>query len=595
MIWQSLEPGSWLPAGELKHRYELNRRYMMTLDIDRLMRHHEQLAGLYRSDHADPDAYDGWESAECQLHGHFVGHFLSACAFGFAYHGDRYLLGCGEEIVRRLRLCQIEHGDGWCFSIPREYLDWTARRKRVWAPQYTVHKTLMGLVDMVKLAGSKEALEVLDGAADWFLNWSGRYTDEQFNDILDVETGGMLEAWADLYALTGDERVKALIHRYRRPRVFEAVRRGEDPLTLMHANTTIPEALGYARAYEVLGDLEDLKTVQAYWDLAVEARGAFPTGGQTCREVWTPLLQQEAYLSDSNQEHCVVYNMIRLADFLWRHTGDAKYLDYIGLNYRNGILAQQNRRTGMVAYYLPMQAGARVDWGTPTKNFWCCHGTLVQVHNSHGAYMAYQNERGVLVAQLFPGKYGFERNGRRIQFEIVDRTTVSHYAPCRRDSACKMGPSDGIRLAIDMDCDGAEFDLMLNLPAWADNAQVLIDGEPAWRGGGGVVTIARRWNRQTITVDIPSSLRFVALPDAPSRGMLVEGYDLLAGLTDDDCVRLSPEAAVNALRPDSPGAIMQGVPAWRLYDGARSLRLIPVRYLDGETYTMCFQFGADGR
>ena len=253
-----------------------------------------------------------------------------------------------------------------------------------------------------------------------------------------------------------------------------------------------------------------------------------------------------------------------------RETGDAKYLDYIGLNYHNGILAQQNRKTGMVAYYLPMQAGAHVNWGTPTGNFWCCHGTLVQIHNSHGAYMAYRNEHGVLLAQLFPGKYDLEWNGRRVAMEIGDQVSVTHYAPNRPDAACRMGLVDGIKLAIDI-CDEVEFDLMLRLPGWASEARISIDGELAWRGKGGVVTLRRNWKRQSISVDIPAEPRFVTLPDESSRGMLVYGYDVLAGITDDDVIHLRPAEAAKTVARDNPGEIMQGVPAWRLYDGVIAL------------------------
>ncbi|MDD3409900.1 MAG: glycoside hydrolase family 127 protein, partial [Eubacteriales bacterium] len=343
-----------------------------------MMLHHEMLAGLIKRSEIDPLDYGGWESACCQLKGHFLGHYLSACAMAWAYHADAALRGRGEEIVSRLRSCQIENGDGWCFSVPEAYLSWLERGKTVWAPQYTVHKTLMGLLDMAVLADCKQALEVAEEAAEWFLRWIHGKTRAQADDILDVETGGMLEAWVELYALTRDEHYLPLIEFYRRPRIFDALER--DPLTMMHANTTIPEALGYARAYEVLGDEKDLDTVKAYWRVAMDERGAFVTGGQTYNEVWTPMHQQAAYLGRDNQEHCVMYNLLRLADFLWRHTGEARYLDYMERAYVNGILAQQHPDTGMVAYYLPMTTGAKAKWGRKTEDFWCCLGTLVQIH-----------------------------------------------------------------------------------------------------------------------------------------------------------------------------------------------------------------------
>jgi len=89
----------------------------------------------------------------------------------------------------------------------------------------------------------------------------------------------MLEAWADLYGITGERKYLDLIERYTRGRLFDALLEGRDPLTNMHANTTIPEAHGAARCYEVTGDERWRSIAQAYWDCAVTNRGAYCTGG----------------------------------------------------------------------------------------------------------------------------------------------------------------------------------------------------------------------------------------------------------------------------------------------------------------------------
>jgi hypothetical protein len=66
------------------------------------------------------------------------------------------------------------------------------------------------------------------------------------------------------------------------------------------------------------------------------------------------------------------YVMSLSNDNLLRWTGDVSYADYIERNLYNGALAQQNPENGMVAYFLPLRAGARKEWGTPTDDFWCC-------------------------------------------------------------------------------------------------------------------------------------------------------------------------------------------------------------------------------
>ena len=129
-VWHPLADSAWQPSGNLKLRYMLNRRYMISLETDRLLLNHEVLAGIVHRMDADARDYGGWESANCQLRGHFAGHYLSACAMAFAYHGDAVLRARGEEMVERLYLCQQEHGDGWCFSIRKPICTgWNARSR----------------------------------------------------------------------------------------------------------------------------------------------------------------------------------------------------------------------------------------------------------------------------------------------------------------------------------------------------------------------------------------------------------------------------------------------------------------------------------
>ena len=166
-----------------------------------------------------------------------------------------------------------------------------------------------------------------------------------------------------------------LMRAYERPRLTGPLLEGRDILTNMHANATIPEIHGCARAYEVTGEERYLRIVESYWRLAVDDRMPFATGGQTDAETWAPPGKQAARLSDMNQEHCVVYNLIRLADYLYRWTGEKKYQDYIELNLVNGLLAQgfwEARAldgalephipdSGIVCYYLPRRPA-------PSKN-----------------------------------------------------------------------------------------------------------------------------------------------------------------------------------------------------------------------------------
>ena len=200
------------------------------------------------------DMHWGWESPTCQLRGHFLGHWLSAAACIAATTGDQEVKGKADYIIGELARCQQENGGEWVGSIPEKYLDWVARGKHVWAPHYTLHKTLMGLWDMYAVGGNAQALEILVKWARWFHRWSGAVqpgADGRHPRRRDRRHAGGVGR-----SLRPDRRAEHLdlIERYDRRRLFDPLLAGEDVLTNMHMNTTIPEAHGAARAWEVTGD-----------------------------------------------------------------------------------------------------------------------------------------------------------------------------------------------------------------------------------------------------------------------------------------------------------------------------------------------------
>lgn len=138
-----------------QQRAALNRRYMLSLRTENLLQNHYMEAGLWGPRYVVGDIHGGWESPTCQLRGHFLGHWLSAAAMFAAATGDQEIKGKADYIISELARCQQENGGEWVGSIPEKYLEWVARGKRVWAPHYTLHKTLMGLWDMYAIGGNQ--------------------------------------------------------------------------------------------------------------------------------------------------------------------------------------------------------------------------------------------------------------------------------------------------------------------------------------------------------------------------------------------------------------------------------------------------------
>ena len=413
----SLSQSVILSPGEAMLRRDRNRKYMERLTTENLLRSHYLEAGLRAYTYQPKGMHWGWDAVTSDIRGMLAGHWMSAAARIYAETKDMALKLKADQMVSEIGRCQVENGGEWAFPIPEKYLHWLKNGKRKWAPQYVCHKNMMGLLDLYLFVENQEALEIALKCADWFYRFTNDITREQMNEMMDLEeTGGMMEHWANLYAVTGDPRHLELMQRYERQTLFDQLEQGEDALTNMHANATIPEVQGAARAYEVTGEERYRRIVETYWDLAVNQRGMYATGGQTSGEVWTPMGQLSARLGELNQEHCVVYNMMRLSEYLLRWTGKAEYADYYERNLYNGIFAQgywEGRSkdilcdprvppTGLVSYFLPLAAGSQKKWGSAFNDFWCCHCTLLQANAIFNEAIYYQDAEGIFSMPVSP-------------------------------------------------------------------------------------------------------------------------------------------------------------------------------------------------
>lgn len=546
---------------ELKRREAANRAYLLKLDSDHLLFNFRLEAGRFSGREIPEGAHGGWETPVCQLRGHFLGHWLSAAAIHYHETGDRELKSKAEAIIDELAECQKDNGGQWVGPIPEKYLHWIANGKEIWAPQYNLHKILMGLVDSYRYFGSEKALMVADRFADWFLAWSSQFSREKFDDILDVETGGMLEVWADLLEMTGNGKYKTLLERYYRSRLFQPLLEGKDPLTNMHANTTIPEVLGCARAYEVTGDERWLDIVHAYWRCAVTERGYLATGGQTSGEVWMPKMKMKARLGDKNQEHCTVYNMIRLAEFLFRQTGDPAFHQYIEYNLYNGIMAQAYYQeygltgnqhhapgTGLLTYFLPMKAGLRKDWSSETNSFFCCHGTMVQANAAWNQGLYYMDGDAVYVSQYFDSEATMNVHDAEVRIiqrqdhmsgSLLDSSNTAGYQTINEVTAQHENMPDYRKHDFEVRLSApTEFSLNFRIPEWImAEAAIYVNGECVGRAkdSSRFHTVRRTWqDGDKVSVILPVGIRFIPLPDDENMGAFRYGPEVLAGLCEEE-------------------------------------------------------------
>ena len=549
-----LEKSTHLLDGEQALRRNRNKDYMMSLKIDNLLLSHYFEAGLKSFPYQPKDIHWGWDSPLSEIRGTFVGHWLSAASNLYVETKDPLLKHKADTIVSEIVKCQRENGGLWAFPIPEKYLYWLKNGKSTWAPQYVCHKNMMGLLDMYMNTGNEEALDIVLKCADWFYDFTNDITREVMDEMMEKqETGAMMQHFANLYAVTKEDKHLELMRRYERPLLFEPLTRDEDVLTNMHVNTTIPEILGAARAYEVTGEDRYLTIVKNYWDLAVTKRGSFVTGGQSSGEVYTPMLKQSARIGKMTQEHCVVYHMMQLTDFLFRFTTDSKYADYIEKNLYNGIFAQgyyESRnifqcldgvepQSGLVTYYLPLSAGSTKKWGSKTDDFWCCHCTLLQANAIHHTQIYYTNEENnsVYVAQYLPSTTEFNIDNKKVFLEQTIGEPTGETIRIQPESIKHEERPNHMESHIKITCEPCEFTLQLRLPNWlAKKAEITINGNEieVIDSGNGFCSITRVWSTDTIIIKLPKKLTAYPLPDRPDTVAFLDGPVALAGLVGEE-------------------------------------------------------------
>jgi hypothetical protein len=342
----TLRPSPWLEA------VESNRRYLMSLDCDRLLARFRENAGL-----APKGAvYGGWESDT--IAGHTLGHYLSALALMHAQTRDAECKRRADYIVAELALCQQQSADGYVAAVGRrrnglvetdgKSLFDDVRKGEIdprfgnlnggWAPLYNIHKQLAGLLDAHAHTGNAQALAVALGMAGYLDELFKHLTEAQTQTVLDCEYGGLQETIAELYARTGELRWRDLARRLRHKKSFAPVAEGRDELDTAHSNTEIPKYVSAARLYEVDGGEDNARAARYFWRTVTQTR-SYVVGGNGDREWFYPRGQISRFITDQTCEHCSTYNMLKLTRHLYQWEPDAAWFDFYERAHLNHTLA----------------------------------------------------------------------------------------------------------------------------------------------------------------------------------------------------------------------------------------------------------------
>lgn len=583
--------------GVFRERMDVNRQYLLELDANCLLQNFYLeagiiLPGLQVVDNPETaNLHWGWEAPTCQLRGHFLGHWISAAAKLIAADGEPELRVKLDNIVSELARCQELNGGEWVGSIPEKYFTRLIKNQYIWSPQYVMHKTIVGLSDAYIYAGNTQALDILSHLSDWYITWTEKAAETNPHAVYAGEEAGMLEVWAQLYQLTKDEKYLTLAKRYADAGLFRKLKEGKDSLTNCHANASIPFTHGAAKMYEITGDSDWLEVIKLFWKAAVTDRGMFSTTGMNAGEFWVPPHMQGHFLGSSDQEFCTVYNMVRTASYLLKYTGEAQYADYIERALYNGFLAQQNAQTGMPAYFLPLGAGSRKKWGTKTRDFWCCHGTMVQAQTLYPELVWFTDGDKITAAQYIPSEFTAEMNGANV---TVSQTTGMKYY---NDQAFFDEKDDGQMsrwlLKFSVKCDKpVRFTLSLRVPEWAKGVELEVNGKnTAAPVKNGWLDITADWQNDSVQVFFPSELRAETLPDMPELMSVVEGPIVLAGIIGSDCGITGADKLNEQFMPQMEhtyGTFPWRQNSWRTRNQPQSVMFRPLYEVTDEEYTVYF-------
>lgn len=502
-----------LGEGPCKVAMEADRQYLHSLPPDRLLHTFRINAGISSS--AQP--LGGWEAPDCELRGHYAGgHYLSACALMYASTGDEDLKKNATTVVAELGKCQAALKSGYLSAFPVEFFDRLRERQRVWAPFYTVHKIMAGLLDMYVYCDNEQALDMVQKMADWTAGYTGPLSYEHMQRVLGTEYGGMGEVLCNLYAVTGKEYYLEVAQRFDKRAFFDPLAAHRDELKGLHVNTHIPQVIAAARYYELTGETRYRDIAEYFWDEVVSER-SYCTGGTSNGEGWTSdpgKLSKE--LSTNTTECCCAYNMMKLTRHLFGWSPDARYMDYYERLVFNHRLGTINPEDGTMMYYLPLASGYWKTFGKPFDALWCCTGTGSEEYAKLTDTIYFHDDDSLYVNQYIASELEWPEKKLRFKQET------------------KFPEQQGAVITVLADSP-AQLAINLRIPYWVQKGSIKINGTalPAFSSPGSYLTLNRVWKSgDKIELSLPMGLHIDPMPDDPTVQAVMYGPLVLAGRFD---------------------------------------------------------------
>jgi len=525
-----------------------NLTYLLFLDPERMLR-------SFRINYGEPTTAEplgGWEKPDSQIRGHLTGHLLSGLALSYANTGDSDAKSRGRYLVGQLAALQAKDASrgfrpGYLSAFPEAYFDILEQGKTIWAPYYMIHKYLAGLIDQYQLAGDDQALDVAKKLADWVEWRTSRLSYGQMQMVLETEFGGLPEALANLYTITGQERYLAAAQRFYHAVVLDPLAEGMDNLPGLQANVTTPKIIACVRMWEETGSARYRDIARNFWDI-VTGHHVYVIGGVGNFEHFQQPDTVAAQLSNFTCENCVGYNMLKLTRLLHFHEpGRTDLIDYYERTLLNQMLGEQDPSSphGFNCYYTGLSAAAfkrqplnyfpqgnpdvyATDWDT----FTCDTATGLETQ-----------------AKFADTIYSRDAHGLYVNLYIPSQVTIGNLV-LRQDTGFPDDPA--IRLSVVSGA--ATLTLRVRVPKWtAGPPLVRLNGAPVAdvpeAGPSGWVALRRHWQAgDVLQVTLPMQLAVEPTPDHPAVQALTYGPVVLSGVHGSDPGALTPQLEMASVR-----------------------------------------------
>lgn len=499
--------------------------YLKLLDCDRMLYNFRKAFGVT----TDAEPLGGWEEPSGLLRGHSAGHFLSALALAYSATGDKIYKAKMDYMVSALSDLQklsggrasefvtlaspgdagedkwsrdpSVWGEGYLGAYPPDQfalLEKFTEYKEIWAPYYTLHKILAGLIDCHVRGGNDNALECARGIGNWIYDRLSPLSEEHRKKMWSMyiagEFGGMNEALTRLYELTGDEKYLCAAQMFDNENIFPALSEGKDAIQNLHANQHIPQILGAIEEYKATGN-EFYHSVGVNFFDIVTKNHMYSIGGVGQGESFRDAGRLAANIkTNTNCETCAAYNLLKTARALYAlDCENVSYMEYYERALINQILASQTPFVtdsvhNGVTYMLPIGPGEEKEYSDDYYSFTCCHGTGMENHVKYQDASFFEKDDGTVIVALYvPAVY---EKGVRIDI-------------------CVPFPASRGKITVS----GAqECEILFRIPAWTQNPFSLCGKELEEEGR--FARLSHKGGKtETVDVNFTYSVRFEYTPD----------------------------------------------------------------------------------